>query len=650
MNETVTYRLNSYKKFKESIFRSFLLASAVSSIIVIFFIFIFLLKDGYPIFTKVGLKNFFFGRKWLPTYQPEKYGMFHLLMATFLVTIGAMVIAVPLSIGTAIFISEIAPAKLKSIIKPVVEILAGIPSVVYGFFGMMVLTTWIQTSFDQPSGSSWFAGSIILAIMALPIITSVTEDAISAIPREYKEGSLAVGATRWQTIREVILPASMSGITAAVILGVSRAIGETMAVMMVCGNAAVLPSPLTNIFSPVRTITATIGIETPEVAIGSTHYHALFGLALVLLLITLVVNITATIILNHMKEKFSPSAKKSSKEDKKESKTRNIIMRNIKTAGNIALILIGLWFLFGNTDTIIGILLVLIILVVYGVNKKLSVRNKERFAFGIISSAMAIVVCILGILLTDIISKGLPALSWEFISESPRNLGRSGGIYPAIVGTFYLVAGAILIALPLGVGAAIYLTEYTKEGKITKVIRAGVDLLNSTPSIVFGLFGFAFFVIYLNFGLSLIAGQITLAFMIIPTIIRTSEESLKTVPYSIREASLALGATQGETVRKVVLPPSIPGIITGVLISIGRAAGETAPIMFTAAVFSQRGLPNSIFNPVMALPYHLYVLASTVPGSESSRYGTALVLLLFVVMIYSVAIVIRTHYLKSRKW
>ena len=238
----------------------------------------------------------------------------------------------------------------------------------------------------------------------------------------------------------------------------------------------------------------------------------------------------------------------------------------------------------------------------------------ETIAFGLVTAAALIVLAILVIILQDIVINGLPALSWEFLTEAPRDLGRAGGIFPAIVGTLYLVAGAILIALPIGVGAAIYLVEYTGESRITRLIRTGVDLLNGTPSIVFGLFGFAFIVLYLNVGVSLIAGQVTLALMVLPTVIRTTEESLKNIPQSLREGSLALGATQWQTIRSVVLPPAIPGIVTGAILSIGRAAGETAPIMFTAVVFSSRFLPTSLTQPVMALPYHLYILATNVPG------------------------------------
>ena len=633
------------KTFKEIVIKGALFVSAIFAIVVIFFIIFFLFKEGHPIFENIGLWNFLSGGIWNPTGDPPSYGAFPLILGTLLVTSGAMIISVPLGVGSAIFISEIAPLKIKSIIKSGVEILAGIPSVVYGFFGLIVLTDWLRVTFDKPSGECWLAGSILLGIMALPTIISVSEDAISSVPKEYKEASLSMGATKWQTISKVIVPSALSGVTAAIILGIGRAIGETMAVMMVTGNAAIIPKPITNVFSPIRTITGTLGIEMGEVAYGSIHYHALFGLALILFAIVLIVNMTANVILGKLKEKHMPTLKK-----KKRKMLSQKTMRRIKHSIYALFALIILWLLVAWFGIEIAVLIISIILCCYLITKKVSAKSSQRMAFGIVTLSTIIVLFMLGIILYYIIANGIWALSWEFLSQSPVDSGRAGGIYPAIIGTLYLVGGAILIALPIGIGAAIYLTEYTREGLLTKIIRTGVENLNGTPSIVFGLFGFAFLVLYLNLGISLLAGQITLALMILPTIIRTTEESLKSVPQSMREASLALGATKWQTVRKVVLPPAMPGIITGTILSIGRAAGETAPIMFTAVVFSQRFLPTSPLEPVMALPYHLFVLTTSVPGAERNAYGTALVLLILVICLYLIAIMIRDHYKKIMKW
>jgi len=626
-------------RIKEQAVRSVFFCTALFAVVVISFILLFLLRDGYPIFETVGIPAFLFGMSWTPTAMEPAYGIFPLIVGTIFVTLGAMVFAVPLSLGCAIYISEIASPRIKSILKPATELLAGIPSVVYGFFGLIVLTTLIREVFDLPTGETWLAGSILLGIMALPTIISVSEDAISSVPHEFREGSLAVGATRWETISRVIVPAALSGIAAAIILGIGRAIGETMAVLMVTGNAAILPDPIWNVLSPIRTLTGTLGIEMGEVSVGGDHYHALFGVAVVLLIITLIVNLSAVRILNYLNEgrNSRKSTGPSFLSPQVLDKLRTILTWVLAAAGAIILCIIApLWIS-------LPVIAAAAVWYFYG-RQRITRYQSEKIAFGLLVTASVIVIAILVFILQDIVINGLPALSWEFLTQPPSDLGRAGGIFPAIIGTLYLVCGAILIALPIGVGAAVYLVEYTREGPITRLIRTGVDLLNGTPSIVFGLFAFSFIVIYLNFGVSLLAGQITLALMVLPTIIRTTEESLKSIPQSLREGSLALGATRWQTIKSVVLPPAVPGIITGAILSLGRAAGETAPIMFTAVVFSSRFLPTSLFQPVMALPYHLFILATNIPGASVNKYGTALVLLIFVVGIYSVAILVRNHY------
>lgn len=632
----------SARDVKERAIQAVWFCTALTAIVAIVFILLFLIRDSLPIFQQVGVVGFLTGTTWYPTGDPPQYGVAVLIIGTVLVTLGAMLFAVPLSIGCAIYISELAPLRVKNILKPAVELLAGIPSVVYGFFGLIVLTDAIRVVFDIPSGETWLAGSILLGIMALPTIISISEDSISMVPKEYKEGSLAIGATRWQTISRVLIPGALSGITAAIILGFGRAIGETMAVMMVTGNAAIIPDPVWNVLSPVRTLTGTLGIEMGEVAIGSDHYAALFGVAVVLLAITLAVNSAAVLILNTIRRRQTGDAIKKQRSDALDSLTARL-----SAPALVGLFLLFAVFLFLALPPFIAWAVLAATGLAWYIKRHINPKQAERIAFALVVAAAIIVLLILVIILQDIVVHGLPAMSWEFLTEGPRDLGRSGGIFPAIVGTFCLVAGAILVALPLGIGAAIYLVEYTKEGRITKLIRTTVDLLNGTPSIVFGLFGLAFLVYFLNFGVSLLAGQITLGLMVLPTIIRATEEALKTIPQSLREGSLALGATRWQTIYKVVLPPAVPGIVTGTILSIGRAAGETAPIMFTAVVFSQRYLPTSVFDPVMALPYHLYILATNVPGSSTNKYGTALVLLILVVGIYSVAIYVRNHFTKK---
>jgi phosphate transport system permease protein len=258
-----------------------------------------------------------------------------------------------------------------------------------------------------------------------------------------------------------------------------------------------------------------------------------------------------------------------------------------------------------------------------------------------------------GYILFDIIRHGLPAISWEFLSTMPRRSGSEGGILPAILGTVYLTVGAIAVALPLGVGCAIYLAEYAGRSRFTELVRLAIITLAGVPSIVYGLFGLGLFVIFCRFGASILAGSLTLACMVLPLIIVTSEEALRAVPRGFREASLALGATQWQTIRTNVLPYSISGMITGSILAIGRAAGETAPILLTVAAFFLPRLPGSLFEQVMALPYHLYILATQHPEAEKVlplQYGTALVLLALVLGLNLGAIAARIHFRKKYKW
>ena len=278
---------------------------------------------------------------------------------------------------------------------------------------------------------------------------------------------------------------------------------------------------------------------------------------------------------------------------------------------------------------------------------------REESIFWLIRLLTYSVVLVIGLILVDIVWKGVPALNWEFLSGFPRRSGAEGGIFPAIVGTVCLVLGTIAVALPLGMASAVYLTEYAGKGRFHRSVRLAIVTLAGVPSIVFGLFGLGLFVLFLQFGASLLAGCLTLACMILPTIIVSSEEALRAVPPSLREGSLALGATKWQTIYKNVLPYSIPGMLTGAILGIGRAAGETAPILLTVAAFYLPKLPRSVFDQVMALPYHLYVLATQHPEAAKVRpmqYGTALVLLLLVLGISLTAILLRSRFRKKYRW
>lgn len=286
--------------------------------------------------------------------------------------------------------------------------------------------------------------------------------------------------------------------------------------------------------------------------------------------------------------------------------------------------------------------------------RSLAIRKlREKAAFWILRLAMGLVLGGLGGILLFVFIQGIGAISWTFLTDVPRDSMTKGGIFPAIMGTLYLTIGAILAALPLGVASAIYLSEYARQGRLLEVVRLGINNLAGVPSVVFGLFGLALFVVFFKMGVSILAGSLTLGLLILPTVIGASEEALRAVPDTYREASLGLGASRWQTIWRVVLPAAVPGILTGGILSIGRAAGETAPIMFTAATFYTLHLPTSPFHEVMALPYHVYVLATAGTHIDQTRplqYGTVLVLITLVLSLCLVAIIVRARLRKKKQW
>ena len=278
------------KAIKEFFVEKTIYLCGLTSIALVLLIFIFLAKEGLALFKSIRLTDFLFGQKWYPISEPARFGIFPLILGSLYVTLGATLISVPLGVASAVYIAEIASPKVKEILKTGIEILAAIPSVVIGFIGMTTLVPFVKSSFHLPTGLTAFSGSVMLAFMAMPTIVSIAEDALTAVPKKYKEAALALGATRWQAIWRVVVRAASSGIVAAIMLGIGRVIGETMAVMMITGNAARIPHSL---FQPVRTLTATIAAELGETVQGSDHYHALFAIGIILFIITFIINLIA---------------------------------------------------------------------------------------------------------------------------------------------------------------------------------------------------------------------------------------------------------------------------------------------------------------------------------------------------------------------
>jgi phosphate transport system permease protein len=292
--------MNDQNARREFVITWIIKLSGYSSILFVCLIFFFLLREGLPALVDTSLASLF-GTRWYPI--ENYFGILPLVLGSLVVTLGALLISVPLGLITAIYISEVASRWEKEILKPLIELLAGLPSVVLGFLGILVLVPFLRRFLDLPTGLTALAGSILLGLIAIPTIVSISEDALNSVPHSYREASLALGATRWQTIWRSTLPAARSGVLTAIMLGVGRAIGETMAVMMVTGNAPVMPQGLQALFRPVRTMTATIASEMGEVANGSPHYHVLFFIGIVLFVFSLVVNITASSISNQRRKR-----------------------------------------------------------------------------------------------------------------------------------------------------------------------------------------------------------------------------------------------------------------------------------------------------------------------------------------------------------
>lgn len=282
-----------YNGFKEKAIKIIFTVFAFASLLFLLGIVFVLFKESIPIISEINIINFLSGKSWYPTHEPPEFGILPLAAGSLWITLGAMFVCVPLGIGTALYVNELASHKQKQVLKPLIEILAGIPSIVYGFFGMIIVAPLLQKIFNIPTGLCALTASLVLGIMAVPTVASISEDALSFVPKSFKEASFALGANRWQTLVKVIIPAAASGISTSVILGMSRVVGETMTVLMVSGGAAVIP---VSFFSPVRPMTSTIASEMGEAAVGSVHYHSLFAIGLILFLITLVFNAVAEAI------------------------------------------------------------------------------------------------------------------------------------------------------------------------------------------------------------------------------------------------------------------------------------------------------------------------------------------------------------------
>ena len=566
---------------KEKALQWIFFACAFLAVVTVILIFVFTTYSALPVFTDIGLADFF-SFTWAPS--EGHYGIMSLLAGSGLVTVGALAMGVPLGVGTAVYLVEIASKRVRKLISPAVDLLAGIPSIVYGFFGMIIIRPFIaQLTGGLGFGAltAWF----VLAIMIVPTITTLTIDALNSIPMGIREASYAMGATKWQTIYKVVLPAAKLGIVDAIVLGMGRAIGETMAVLMVVGNAPVIPD---SIASPISTLTSQIALDMSYSS--GLHRSALFGMGVVLFIISA----TLVGIVRLISKKKRGSAMSDSVDTTVDTTSSRERIKRALSHGKKGRI-----------------------------NKDLS----NKIMLGVFRAAAYITTLVLVAIIAYVVINGLPHISLDFIFGWPQGVNAEGGIWPTIVSTVYVTALAMLICTPIAVLAAVYLAEYAKQGKVVELIRYAADALASVPSIVMGLFGYALFVEAMGLGLSMVSAALALALLMLPIVMRTTEEAIRAVPRYIRWGAYGLGATKWQVVSKIVLPSAFGRIATGIVLAIGRAIGETAVVLYTMG--QAINLPISPLDSGRPMTVHLYLLAND-GINMNAAYGTALLLMVII--------------------
>lgn len=582
---------------KEHLGKALFGMAALICITAVVAIFAFLILKSVPAFQKLGFFRFIFSDTWAPdrtdTFGAEQvlgsYGIFSMIIGSLAATVGALLFGGVLGFFTAVFLTFFCPRKCKAFFTLAIDLLAGIPSVVYGFFGIVFLLP--KLSLIAPNnGSGLLATAMILGLMMLPTVVSLCKTSLEAVPIAYYEGAVALGASHHEAAFQITVPAARSGIFAALILGAGRALGETMAVVMVAGNAPTYPTGLFNSF---RVLTANIVMEMGYA--GEVQEGALIATGVILLLLISLIDLAFHLISSGAIRRLV------------KGKTGK---RQFGTPGHTGLL-----------STLSG-----------------------RVPFAAIGKGGAILAgCIslgsLLLLLGFIFLKGVPVLfqkphllfgRYEFGSDAIT-------VWPSIVTTLMSVLLSLVIALPIGVMTAIFLHEYTKKkSPFVRILRYAIDILAGVPSIVYGLFGMITFVKLFGGSSSILAGSLTVSIMLLPTIVRTTEESLDAVPDSLREGSLALGAGKLRTVGKIVLPSALPGILSAAILSMGRVISESAPFLYTAgSVIS--AAPTSYRDSGATLAVALYQLSGE-GWYMQEAYGTAVILIALVLSLDLLAV------------
>ena len=586
----------------------------------------------------------------------QLYGALPFLFGTVASSALALLIAVPLGVGASLFLNELAPRRLSGALSFTIELLAAIPSIVYGLWGFLVLcpflyghvAPWIARNLGAnpvfagpPILTNMLAAGVILAVMILPIITAISREVLRAVPQGQREAALGLGATRWETMWQIVLPEARGGITGAVILGLGRALGETMAVVMVIGNTIRIDA---SVLKPGYTMPALLANTFNEAYNDPLQRSALLEIALVLFAVTVIVNVIARLIIRS-------AIKASGKGADRPQRGVKALLRRARDFGFggvlTALVLAQATFdvrAYGVRGLGMPLeALAIVVAVGWPLSRRLRLRLAGDRARALTNAAMqgvlslsALIACfVLGALLYYVVVQGLRGLTPELFTRLPRPPSvAGGGLKNALVGTVLLTLIASAVAIPVGVLGGIYVSQFGK-GRLRDAIRFSADVLNGVPSVVIGLFAYAAFV--LPFGhFSAWAGGLALAILMVPLTLRTTEEIVRLVPGYYLDGALALGASRAHAVWSVVLPPARSGIVTGVMLAVARAAGETAPLLFTA--FGSDQLVTDPSQPVSSLTMKIYQYAvSPYDDWVSQAWAAALVLLAFVLVLSALA-------------
>lgn len=626
--------------FKEKAGKTVFTIAAMICVIAVIAIFGFMLVKSLPAFRKIGFFNFVFGDNWSPDRLDKyddaslsgTYGVFKMITGTLAATVGALVIGGTLGYFTAVFIAFYCPERLKKIFSSTVNLLAGIPSVVYGFFGIMFLLP-LLANFAPNNGSGLLATSLILGIMIMPTVVSLSKTSLEAVPRAYYEGALALGSTHSQAVFGTITKAAKSGVTASLVLGIGRALGETMAVVMVAGNSVAYPDSLFNSF---RVLTANIVMEMGYA--GEVQQGALVATGVILLVFVLIVNL----IFGAISKKTIKSAVNKTglfsrifKKDDEKSGVKNSVASGVagKITSGVATGEKGDEKGGEKNNAKSGVTkrnIVFEKISDFFSSLKYKIKTASVGA-GVSVGAGIFAGITLLLIIGFVLVKGAPTLfssphllfgKYKFNSEKIT-------ILPSIVTTLMTVALSLLVAVPIGICTAIFLNEYAKKNNVfIKIIRGAIDLLNGVPSIVYGLFGMITFVALIKGRSTIMAGSLTVGIMLLPTIVRSTEESLKSVQDSLREGSFALGAGKMRTIFKIVLPSALPGILSAIILSMGRVISESAPFIYTmGSVIS--AMPTGYFDSNATLAVALYRLSGE-GWYVNEAYATAVVLIVLV--------------------